>query len=79
MVHNEETHRKHCVGAFGKTWVPPAPIWRQVATLAGSEFVAVMVNLESGQDQVRLASDWSLSMDIILTELKAGSLSCLPP
>ena len=43
----------------------------KVATLAGAEFINVVQSLESDEDAVKLASDWSLSMDVLLTEIKA--------
>lgn len=45
----------------------------KVATLAGAEFINVVQSLESDEDAVKVASDWSLSMDVLLTEIKAQS------
>lgn len=44
----------------------------QVATLCGSELVALASSMDPGPKQIQLVSEWSLAIDIILTEMKVG-------
>ena len=46
---------------------------KKVATLAGAELITVTNTLESNEHQVKVASDWSIAMDLTLTELKVGN------
>lgn len=45
--------------------------WHEVGVLAGGELVAVFSRLNA-EDQTKLAMDWSLAMDLVLTELKVA-------
>ena len=49
----------------------PSPIL-QVSTLAGADFAAIVHSLQSEGEQVKLASEWSLAVDVLLTEVKAS-------
>lgn len=42
----------------------------QVALLASSDFASVLCSLESQKQQMRLASEWHIAMDVVLTEIK---------
>ena len=44
----------------------------EVAASASSEFVAVISTMECEHQKTALASEWSMAMDIILTEIKEG-------
>lgn len=54
--------------------LPVVSISSQVATLAGAEFMTIVQRLETDDDRMKLASDWSVSVDVLLTELKDPSL-----
>ena len=49
----------------------------KVATLATSEFVAVTANMSPGEKQVDLATDWTVALDTLLTEMKDTWLGML--
>ena len=40
-----------------------------MSAVSGGEMVGIMARLE-GDSQAQLASDWGISMDLLLTELK---------
>ena len=39
--------------------------------LAGADFATIVHSLQSEEEQVKLASEWSLAVDVLLTEVKA--------
>ena len=55
---------------FSLCFVSPS-LQCQVSTLASSEFAAVLMSVQDQNHQMRLASEWHLAMDVILTEIKA--------
>ena len=57
---------------------PSHVVWvqKKVATLAGAELITVTNTLESNEHQIKVASDWSIAMDLTLTELKVGNRFC---
>lgn len=50
---------------------PRGPLFcDEVATLAGGELLTIASCLSDHQQQVNLVSDWSIAIDLCLTELK---------
>ena len=43
----------------------------EVAVLANSKFASVLWAVEEDDQKMRLASEWQLAMDVVLTEVKA--------
>ena len=46
----------------------------KVATMAGGELLVIANALADSDQQVALASDWSIAMDLLLTELKVPQI-----
>lgn len=58
------------VSDSGLSDIAPAQI--EVATLASSEFAAIICTMSDEDQKASLASEWQIAMDIILTEIQAG-------